>query len=102
MPSTSGRTQTYPRASDKIPFFQELKTLREEVKNKSVDTSCIIRTVKNTCQFIVKGALWVMLYFTNLAITYSNDVGIFSSIVKHVLLKISSLLLLKGVSKPDV
>jgi len=40
MPSTSGRTQTYPRATDKIPFFVELKTLREEVKRKNADT-CI-------------------------------------------------------------
>ena len=40
MPSTSGRTQTYPRASDKVPFFLELKALREEVKQKSADTSC--------------------------------------------------------------
>ena len=32
MPSTSGRTQTYPRASDKVPFFLELKALREELK----------------------------------------------------------------------
>ncbi|KAL9959903.1 hypothetical protein ACROYT_G033278 [Oculina patagonica] len=43
MPSTSGRTQTYPRATDKIPFFTELKTLREEVKSKSADNSCINR-----------------------------------------------------------
>lgn len=41
MPSTSGRTQTYPRATDKIPFFVELKTLREEVKRKNADASCI-------------------------------------------------------------
>lgn len=35
MPSTSGRTQTYPRASDKLPFFLELKNLRDELKSNS-------------------------------------------------------------------
>jgi TDG/mug DNA glycosylase family protein len=27
MPSTSARTQTHPRASDKLPFFKELKSI---------------------------------------------------------------------------
>lgn len=36
MPSTSGRTQTYPRASDKLPFFLELKSLRDELKGNSL------------------------------------------------------------------
>ena len=41
MPSTSGRTQTYPRASDKLPFFLELKTLRDEMKRETaVSSSC--------------------------------------------------------------
>lgn len=39
MPSTSGRTQTYPRASDKLPFFLELKSLRDELKANSVHHS---------------------------------------------------------------
>lgn len=39
MPSTSGRTQTYPRASDKLPFFLELKSLRDELKAKSAHYS---------------------------------------------------------------
>lgn len=39
MPSTSGRTMTYPRARDKLPFFIELKDIR--------DSLMAAKTVKN-------------------------------------------------------
>ena len=48
MPSTSGRTQTYPRASDKLPFFLELKSLRDELKAKSVHHSSPEEEVKSS------------------------------------------------------
>ena len=32
MPSTSGRTMTYPRARDKLPFFIELKNIRNSLR----------------------------------------------------------------------
>ncbi|KXJ15619.1 G/T mismatch-specific thymine DNA glycosylase [Exaiptasia diaphana] len=38
MPSTSGRTMTYPRASDKLRFFQELKELRDARKAMLANT----------------------------------------------------------------
>ncbi|XP_028518611.1 G/T mismatch-specific thymine DNA glycosylase [Exaiptasia diaphana] len=38
MPSTSGRTMTYPRASDKLRFFQELKELRDARKAMTANT----------------------------------------------------------------
>lgn len=34
MPSTSGLVAQYPRKEDKLIFFQELKKLRDEEKNK--------------------------------------------------------------------
>ena len=48
MPSTSGRTQTYPRASDKLPFFLELKSLRDELKANSVHHSSPEEEVKSS------------------------------------------------------
>ena len=48
MPSTSGRTQTYPRASDKLPFFLELKSLRDELKANSVHPSSPEEEVKSS------------------------------------------------------
>ena len=48
MPSTSGRTQTYPRASDKLPFFLELKSLRDELKANSVNHSSPGEEVKSS------------------------------------------------------
>ena len=48
MPSTSGRTQTYPRASDKLPFFLELKSLRDELKANSVHHSSPGEEVKSS------------------------------------------------------
>ena len=48
MPSTSGRTQTYPRASDKLPFFLELKSLRDELKANSVHHSSSEEEVKSS------------------------------------------------------
>ena len=33
MPSTSGRAATYPRKADKLKFFNELKELRDRLKN---------------------------------------------------------------------
>jgi thymine-DNA glycosylase len=35
MPSTSARTQSHPRASDKLPFFQELKSLLDRERTKA-------------------------------------------------------------------
>ena len=32
MPSTSGRTATYPRKADKLKFFYELKDLRDKLR----------------------------------------------------------------------
>jgi thymine-DNA glycosylase len=32
MPSTSARTQTFPRATDKLPFFRELKKLLDSAR----------------------------------------------------------------------
>ncbi len=32
MPSTSGRAATYPKRSDKLKFFYELKALRDKLK----------------------------------------------------------------------
>jgi hypothetical protein len=33
MPSSSARTMTYPRKTDKLHFYHELKTLRDEIKH---------------------------------------------------------------------
>ena len=33
MPSSSARTMTYPRKNDKLHFYNELKELRDELKN---------------------------------------------------------------------
>ena len=32
MPSTSARTQSHPRASDKLPYFQQLRALLDRVR----------------------------------------------------------------------
>ena len=34
MPSTSGRAATYPKRTDKLKFFYELKDLRDKLKAK--------------------------------------------------------------------
>ena len=34
MPSTSGRAATYPKRSDKLKFFHELKELRERLRKE--------------------------------------------------------------------
>ena len=34
MPSTSGRAATYPRRSDKLKFFYELKDLRDKLREE--------------------------------------------------------------------
>lgn len=34
MPSTSGRAATYPKRSDKLKFFHELKDLRDRLRSE--------------------------------------------------------------------
>ena len=36
MPSSSARTMTYPRKSDKLPFYHELKKLRDKMKHAKI------------------------------------------------------------------
>ncbi|XP_001634622.2 G/T mismatch-specific thymine DNA glycosylase [Nematostella vectensis] len=48
MPSSSGRTMTYPRASDKLKFFTELKSLRDEAKLKTLSADADKPKTDNT------------------------------------------------------
>ncbi len=39
MPSTSGRAATYPKRTDKLRFFNELKELRDKLREKRQQSS---------------------------------------------------------------
>jgi hypothetical protein len=58
MPSSSARTMTYPRKSDKLHFYNELKILRDKLKLGKIADH------ETTASHNANNVGWFMLSFT--------------------------------------
>ena len=56
MPSTSGRAATYPKRSDKLKFFHELKDLRDKMRGEKGRGTAVEEVCKPSTETSTEGS----------------------------------------------